>query len=105
MSSRIYKDRGIVQPSSSDPAETEKIEVQTSAPDVPLAHVEYASQMTLNLGNFESVQCRVGVTLPTPLEELNDAYQAAQQFVENRLTREMDQIRDYRAKRDEEKSA
>lgn len=94
--SKIYKERGVVV--SEDGGETEQIKVQTIAHDVPVATVEYASQMTINLGNFESVQCRVGVTLPAYVEELEDAYQAAQHFVDTRLTRVVGEVREYREK-------
>lgn len=97
--SRVYKDHGIVK--NEEHTVTEMIEVQTYAPNIPLAHVEFASQMTLNLGNFESVQCRVAVTLPSRLEEVNESYLSAKQFVEERLTKEMDEIRDYRASKQE----
>ena len=96
--SRVYKDRGIVK--NDETTITEMIEVQTYAPNVPLAHVEFASQMTLNLGNFESVQCRVGVTLPSRLEEIDDAYLSAKNFAEERLTREIDEIREYRSSKE-----
>jgi hypothetical protein len=97
--SRVYKDHGIVK--AEENKVTEMIEVQTYAPNIPLAHVEFASQMTLNLGNFESVQCRVAVTLPSRMEEMDEAYQSAKHFVEARLTKEMDEIREYRASKQE----
>ena len=99
---KVYKDRGIV--SREEGGESEKIEVQPIADNIPLAHVESASQMTLNLGNFESVQIRVGVTLPCYVEELDDAYQTAQKFVEQRLNKEVTEIREYRASRTKETS-
>lgn len=99
---KTYKDRGVV--SREEGGESEQIKVQPIAGDVPLASVESASQMTLNLGNFESVQIRVGVTLPCYVEELDDAYMTAQKFVEQRLNKEVTEIREYRASRSEEKS-
>ncbi len=99
---KVYKDRGIVE--REEGGESEKIEVQSVAGNIPLATVESASQMTLNLGNFESVQIRVGVTLPCYLEEVDDAYLTAQKFVEQRLNKEVTEIREYRASRSEDKS-
>lgn len=99
---KVYKDRGVV--GREDGGESEQIEVQSVADNVPLATVESASQMTLNLGNFESVQIRVGVTLPCYVEEVDDAYLTAQKFVEQRLNKEVTEIREYRSSRSEEKS-
>ncbi len=94
--SKMYKDRGIV--TLEEGGTSELIKVAPVVSGVPVCHVEYASQMTVNLGNFESVQCRVGVTLPAYLEEAEEAYQVAQTFVDNRLTRVVDEIKEYREK-------
>jgi len=94
--SKMYKDRGIV--TQEEGGITENINIAPLVPDTPVCSVEYASQMTVNLGNFESVQCRVGVTLPAYLEEAEEAFQVAQSFVDNRLTRVVNEIKDYREK-------
>lgn len=99
---RVYKDRGIITLDETD--EPEQIKVNEFKDNIPVAKVEVASQMTLNLGNYESVQFRVGVTLPCYLEELNDAFKAAHKFVDTKLTKEVGEIREYRSKKRDPKS-
>lgn len=52
--------------------------------------VDYA--LTINLGNFESAKIGVSVTVPCYLEEVDRAYEFAQAWAEERLTRERDMI-------------
>ena len=52
--------------------------------------VDYA--LTINLGNFESAKIGVSVTVPCYAEELSQAYEFAQAWAEERLTRERDMI-------------
>jgi hypothetical protein len=52
--------------------------------------VEYA--LTVNLGNFESAKIGVSVSIPCYAEELEEAYEFAQSWAEERLTRERDAI-------------
>lgn len=52
--------------------------------------VDYA--LTINLGNFESAKIGVSVTIPCYAEELAQAYEFAQAWAEERLTRERDMI-------------
>jgi hypothetical protein len=52
--------------------------------------VDYA--LTINLGNFESAKIGISVTVPCYLEEIGEAYEFAQAWAEERLTRERDMI-------------
>jgi hypothetical protein len=52
--------------------------------------VDYA--LTINLGNFESAKIGVSVTVPCYLEEMNEAYEFAQAWAEERLVKERDMI-------------
>ena len=52
--------------------------------------VDYA--LTINLGNFESAKIGVSVSVPCYAEELGQAYEFAQAWAEERLTRERDMI-------------
>jgi hypothetical protein len=52
--------------------------------------VDYA--LTINLGNFESAKIGVSVTVPCYVEEVDRAYEFAQAWAEERLTRERDMI-------------
>jgi hypothetical protein len=90
---RMFKDGSVVKKSE---AAEELIEVRVYPPEVPVAEVEYGCKMTLNLGNFESVSITVGVTLPSSVEELDEAFDAAKNFVDRRLNKEVASIRSYR---------
>jgi hypothetical protein len=52
--------------------------------------VDYA--LTINLGNFESAKIGVSVTVPCYAEEIGQAYEFAQAWAEERLTREREMI-------------
>lgn len=95
--SRRYKDKEIIDPKDVD----EMIEVGFYPTGVPIASVSYSCTMTLNLGNYESVKLFVSVTLPTPIEELSDAWEAAKAFADSRLNAECADIRKYRAEKEE----
>lgn len=53
--------------------------------------VDYA--LTMNLGNFESAKISVSVQVPCYREEIDDAYQFAQSWVEERVSKERNMIR------------
>lgn len=52
--------------------------------------VDYA--LTINLGNFESAKIGVSVTVPCYVEEVDRAYEFAQAWAEERLTKERDMV-------------
>jgi len=52
--------------------------------------VDYA--LTMNLGNFESAKIGVSVTVPCYTEEIDKAYEFAQAWAEERLSKERDQV-------------
>lgn len=52
--------------------------------------VDYA--LTVNLGNYESAKIGVSVTVPCYTEEIDQAYEFAQAWAEERLSKERDQI-------------
>ena len=93
---KVYKSRGIVSGDTDE--KVEQIPIKPFADNAMVAQIEVASQMTINLGNYESVQCRVGCTLPCYLEELSDCYDTAQHFVDIKLSKEVKEIREYRSK-------
>lgn len=89
--SRMYREGKII---SKEEAEEEPIDVRSFQEG--MAQVSYGCRMTINTGNYESVQISVDVQLPCYLEEIVDAYKAARQFVSTRLSSEVESIRDYR---------
>jgi hypothetical protein len=52
------------------------------------AEVSVSCALTINLGNFESAKITVSVSIPCYKEEIDDAYDFAQKWVENRIEQE-----------------
>lgn len=69
----------------------EEISVKTFS-TVP-AQVGVNNRMTINLGDYESAQVGVSVTLPCYVEEIEDAYAYASKFAEARMAEEVNDIR------------
>lgn len=74
------------------------VEVPVPVSGIPIAEVGASCRMTINLGNYETVQLEVSVKLPSYVTELEDAYRAAKAFVDHHLNKEVAAIREYRAK-------
>lgn len=81
-------------------SESEKIEIRDFA-DVELANVSYTLGFTYNIGNYESVRVGVSVTLPCYVEELEQAYRKAREFVEMKLAEIDKEIKEIIEKRKE----
>lgn len=80
-----------------DPEEEEDLlDVKGFAHEPAEVYVEYG--VTLNLQNFESARLTVGVRMPCYKEEVNDAYEYAAKWVEDRVQGEVASIRESRAK-------
>jgi len=69
----------------------EKIEIAGFAVEPARVQVDYG--LTLSLGNFESARLGVSVSLPCYREEIDEAYQFAQQWATDRLGEESAKIR------------
>lgn len=69
----------------------EKISVRKFA--TAPAKVGYWSAGKVNIGNYESVDVGVSISVPCYLEEANEAYRYAEKFVSERLTKEINDIR------------
>jgi hypothetical protein len=54
-----------------------------------LAKVKYSTGMTVNIGDYQSARVDVGIELPTDVEKLNPAYDAAVDFCSERLLDEV----------------
>ena len=53
------------------------LEVSMFPEGVEPAYIKVGYGMTVNLGNYESARCDVGVTLPCTVEEIPDAFKEA----------------------------
>lgn len=82
-----------------DEESPETIELVRPPEGVPMASVSYGCTMTLNLGDYESLKLSCMVTLPTPVEELGEAWEAAKAFASVRLNKEIADAMAYRAAR------
>ena len=96
---RLWKEGGEVKEEES---EEDLIEVKVPNPRVPLASVGFNCRMTIDLGNYESVQVGVFASVPCYMEEMDEAYNQTKMFVDHRLNKEIKSIRDYRVKKREE---
>jgi len=94
---KMYHRSGVLDREESD---DEPLEVEVPAADVPLASVGFGVRMTVNMGNYETVQVGVNAQLPCYVEEMDDALTTAKNFVDVRLNKEVKALRDYRKERD-----
>jgi len=63
------------------------------------AKVSLTMGVTINLGNFEGARVDVGVTLPCYAEEVEAAHSFASSWVETKIVREIEALRDHTRKR------
>jgi hypothetical protein len=96
---KLYKEGAIIKSETED---EEMIEVEIPHPEVPLASVGFNARMTINLGDYESVQLGVSCVLPCYVDELDDAFMVAKKFVDRRLNQEVGAVRDYRKGKSDE---
>lgn len=61
--------------------------------DGPVARAKRGYGLTLNLGHFESARLDIGVELPCYIEDLDNADEYAEKWVENRIRKEAGDIR------------
>lgn len=67
--------------SAEEAIKKEPVQVLALDNDVlPLAEVGYAIGLTINLGNYQSARVDVSVKLPTPVEDLQNAYSTAKRI-------------------------
>ena len=96
---KLYKEGAII---TSDTETDETLDIAPPHPEAVLAQVGFNARMTINLGDFESVQLGVSCVLPCYVEEIDDAFIAAKKFVDIKLNTEVGAVRDYRkGKKDE----
>jgi len=59
----------------------------------PQAYVGIKKGITVNMGNWESVRLDASISIPCYPEEVGSAYKFAEQFVEKRLEKEVNQVK------------
>lgn len=72
----------------SETAVQESLEEGYFAPGVEPALVRVSAGSTINLGNFESMRIDVSVTLPCRVEDIDDTYVRASEFVSDKMAEE-----------------
>ena len=60
------------------------------------ARVSFTQQVTVNMGDFESVKTGVTCTLPAYVEEIDAAFEAAEEFVRAKLDDKIVELQQYR---------
>lgn len=71
--------------------EEEELEVQTF--DGPTAEVRVFYGSTKNLGDYNSVKIEAGVTLPTYVEEIPEAFDKAWDIATLEISRQLDSVK------------
>lgn len=93
--SRTYKNGNII---TKEEAEAfPGLNIKTFPAGARLATVTVGNRITKNLGNYESVQIYVEIALPTPIEEIQECYDAAQSLVEKKLMEQVDLVDQYKS--------
>lgn len=69
----------------------EPLEVRTFV--TPPAHIELGYGLTLNIGNYESARVDVKLNVPCYREEVDEAYEWARKWAEDRVRREVKEVR------------
>lgn len=59
----------------------------------PPAHIELGYGLTLNIGNYESARIDVKLNVPCYREEVDEAYEWARKWAEERVRREVKEVR------------
>lgn len=93
---RTYKEGGVVTREEAEEGDT--LEIQLWPEEARVAKVRATASMTINLGNYESIRISTDAELPCVLEELEDCYKTAREFVDTKLNKEIAEIRDYKKK-------
>ena len=89
--SRTYKESRVVKKEEMD---EEKIDIRVF--HGPVAEIGVDARMTINMGDFESVQVGVSVRLPCYVEEIEAAYNAAKKFADVKLNDQVTAVKEYR---------
>jgi len=90
---RTYKESGVTMNESQD---EDIITVRVPPKGVPLGRARAAARMTVNMGNYETVQLEVSIELPCVPEEINECYRYCKELVDSHLNKEIRDIRAYR---------
>ena len=95
-STKIYKASGVIQ--NEEVEFPDMIEVPAVHPRALVGNVSVMRKLTINIGNYESVQISVHVSLPAYVtkEQLDMAYETAVAFADEKLGSEARKIRDQR---------
>lgn len=58
-----------------------------------LCKVTYKLGMTINIGNYESVRCDVGVEIPCADDQVDEAYTLIQEWVDDKLAEQVKMVK------------
>ncbi len=91
---RTYKNGGVI--TKEEAQELPGMDIRQFPPGVKLGSVSVETRIVKNLGNYETCHMSVGVTFPCVIEEVQDAYDAAQAFVERKIMEQVKVVDQYR---------
>jgi len=88
----VYVSRTVGKSKDSPPTtgDEDVIAIHKFETETAMVSVDYA--LTMNLGNYESARISVSVTVPCYKEEVDEAYEFAQAWAEQRLEKERNMI-------------
>lgn len=84
---KIWVSRGYPK-SARKPDEEEQFDLEVRQFSVEPAYVKAGYGLTINLGNYESARCDVGVTLPCYVEEVPEALKEAWKIAEEEIKKQ-----------------
>jgi hypothetical protein len=84
---KIWVSRGYPK-SSRKPDEEEQLDLAVRKFETEPAFVKAGYGLTINLGNYESARCDVGVTLPCYVEEITEAMKEAWKIAEEEIQKQ-----------------
>jgi hypothetical protein len=71
----------------------EKVLNSALIPPDKLAHVHVSGTSTINLGNYESAKITVGLTFPTSVDDIGNAYDFASDWVSERMNKALKDVK------------
>ena len=77
--------KGVRKPWEPISSEEDTLDIVKFPEGVEPARISVTLGLTLNLGDYESAKISVTCTLPTPVEELENAYNSAREFAGQKL--------------------
>jgi hypothetical protein len=87
------KTKGQITSATTEPIDTSELSKGATLQTLtPWADIGFALSYTHNLGDYKSTRVEVSLSLPCPVDELEDGYAKAKEFVEGKLQPIVDEL-------------